>query len=404
MKTTVKSFPVADRWCVHAYYTLCPYAPDGSGRFLLAGADPASGYGEVLVLSAEGQILDRFGWQPVSPSFWHTGFWQSWSPDGCFVYYQSGTIQQPFTVRRELATGEDIRVSGDVEGFPPSGEPALSCSHGMLYAAGYGDGRWKPELSPVPFLERDRHGITAMSFKNGGLSELVLSTQAILDQHPERARILQAEAALQAKSGKDEGLTLMTYCLRWNPQGTRFLFYFGNHNVVQERGEPKLAYVFTSDREMKNIRLALDLSFGRYGVHWGWQADGKTLIGYGPDPDGKGGACMAEVKHDGTGYRKLADHTTGQSGRHPSVSPSNPDLLVTDETTEAGGAVVFFSRESGKEIARVELPKFHGEREPGGRNAERVCHHPVFSPDGSRLLCNTLPGPNATAVEIACPQ
>lgn len=401
MKTTVKSFPVADRWCVHAYYTLCPYAPDGSGRFLIAGADPASEHGEVLVLSSEGEVLDRFGWQLVTPSFWHTGFWQSWSPDARFVYYQSGTLLEPFTIRRELATGKEVRVPGDVEGFPPSGDPAISCSHGLLYAAGYGDGRWKPEQAPVPFLQRDQHGMSKIIFEDGGRSELILSTQAILDQHPDRKRILQAEETLKARLGNDEGLTLMTYCVRWNRQGTRFLFYFGNHCVVKDRGEPKLAYVFTADRQLKDIRLAIDLSFGRNGVHWGWQPDGETLIGYGPHPDGRPGQCLAEVKYDGKGYRKLADHTTGQAGRHPSLSPVNPDLIVTDEIADKGGAIVFLSRQSGQETNRVALPKFHGENEPSGRNPHRVCHHPVFNQDGTKLLCNSLPGPNASVVEIA---
>mgnify|MGYP006421935391 CR=1 FL=1 len=400
MNPATKTFPVPGRWCVHSYYTLCPYAPDGSGRILIAGADPASEHGEVIVLSASGEILDRFGWQPVTPSFWHTGFWQSWSPDARFVYYQSGTLQEPFTVRRELVTGAEVLVAGDLEGIPPSGEPGLSCGHGLLYAAGYGDGKWKPEKAPVPFLQRDRHGISEISFDPPG-EKLVLSTQQILDHHPDRERLLEAEAELKSRLGPDEGLTLMTYCVRWNRQGTRCLFYFGNHCVVKERGEPKLTYIFTADRSLQDIRLALDLSFDRRGVHWGWQPDGETLIGYGPRTDGQPGTALTEVRYDGTDYRQLVDHTTGRAGRHPSASPADPDLLVTDEVGADGqGAVVFFSRHDGQEIARVNLPKYHGPEEPPGRNPNRVCHHPVFNQDGSKLLCNSLPGKDAVVVEI----
>ncbi|NLB41892.1 MAG: hypothetical protein GX815_06460, partial [Clostridiales bacterium] len=50
----LRRFPILDRWCVHSYYTLCPYAPDGSGRILIAGADLDSKFGEVLILSADG--------------------------------------------------------------------------------------------------------------------------------------------------------------------------------------------------------------------------------------------------------------------------------------------------------------------------------------------------------------
>lgn len=393
---TLRPMPVPDRWTVHSYYTLCPYAPDGSGRLLAAGADVATGLGEILVLSADGTVLERFGQEPVTPSFWHTGRWQGWSPDSRTVYYQGGTLRCPETVRRELATGRETRVSGDLEGIPPSGEPGFSCSHGMLYAAGYGDGRFKPEESPVPFLARDRHGISQIRFDGTG-ERLALSTQDILDHHPDRERILEAERGLKSRLGQEEGLTLMTYCVRWNRQGTRCLFYFGNHCVVKERGEPRLAYVFTADRDLRDLHLALDLSFDRRGVHWGWQTDGETLIGYGPRPDGTPGTCLAEVRHDGSGYRQLSDHA---SGGHPSASPRDPDLLVTDEGGPEHGNVVLISRATGRVLERIALPKFLGGRESGGRNPLRVCHHPVFHPAGDRLLCNSLPGPNATLVEI----
>src|SRR5690606_6740429 len=113
------------------------------------------------------------------------GFWQSWSPDARFVYFQSGTLMDPWVVRHELATGEEVRLEGDMEGISPSGEPGISCSHSLLYAAGYGDGKFKPEQAMVPFLERDRHGVSRVSF-DPPRSDLVLSTQQILDSHPDR--------------------------------------------------------------------------------------------------------------------------------------------------------------------------------------------------------------------------
>lgn len=396
----MRKIRVPDRWVLHSYYTLCPYAPDSSGRLLAAGADPESGQGEVFVLDAEGGLLDRFGKQPVTPSFWHTGFWQSWGPDARTVYYQGGPLHAPRAVRRELESGVETVVDADLEGIPPSGEPGISCSHALLYAAGYGDGQYKPEQAPVPFRARDRHGISEIGF-DPPRERLVLSTQQILDEHPERNRILAAERDLQARIGRGEGLTLMTYCVRWNRQGTRFLFYFGNHCVDRRRGEPRVAYVFTADRSLRNPRLVLDLGFGRSGVHWGWQPDGETLIGYGPRPDGGPGRCLAEVRYDGTNYRKISDHA---GGGHPSVSPADPDLIVTDEGTVDGGAVVFLSRRhGGREVARVALPKFIGPAEPKGRNSQRICHHPVFHPAGDRVLANSLPGRLAELVEFSPP-
>ncbi|WFB35970.1 hypothetical protein P3T73_17595 [Kiritimatiellota bacterium B12222] len=389
MQLTLREFPVADRWCVHGYYTLCPYAPDGSGRILVAGADVEKNTGEVLILSADGEVLDRFGEETVTPAFWHTGKWQSWSADAKSVYYEAGTHQHPEVVKRDLASGKELRMPGNLEGISPKGEPGVSCAHGMLYAAGYGGGGYQPQLSPIPFEARTQHGLLSLGFEPE-VNELRLSTEEILNAHPQVQKLREAD-------GNDHGLTLMTYCVRWSPNGERFLFFFGNHCVDASRKEPRLAYVFTSDREMKDIHLAMDMGFGRRGVHWGWQPDGEYLIGYGPDPE-TGKLCLAEVRYDGTDYKKLSDH---HSGGHPSVSPRDRDLIVTDENAGETGAVLFISRKTGLEIDRVLLPKFIGEKEASGRNPLRVCHHPVFNQAGDRVLCNSLPADGlARMVEI----
>ena len=303
---------------------------------------------------------------------------------------------EPFVVRRELATGQEIYIPGDMEGLPPSGEPGVSCEHSLLYAAGYGhpEGRYRPELAIVPFQQRSKHGISILDFEKQS-STMLLSTDAILQLHPQRERLLKEDQKMKERFGAEDGLTLMTYCVRWNPQGTRCLFYFGNHCVDKRRGEPKVTSILTADRTFQDIHLAVDLSFDRRGVHWGWQPDGESLIGYGPDENLQ--VCLAEVRYDGSDYRKISDHVTGG---HPSVSPVNPDLIVTDGPTPTGGAVYFLSRKTGQEIYRIALPKFTGEKEAPGRNPYRVCLHPVFAPEGNRILCNSLPGKYATLVEL----
>lgn len=306
---------------------------------------------------------------------------------------------KPVVVRRELKTGKEVSVEGDMEGIPYSGEPGISCDHGLLYAAGYGhpEGRYQPEKAIVPFQRRDLHGISEINFEKG-TNKLTLSTEEILQNHPNRDRLIEEDRRVKERLGEREGLTLMTYCVRWNPQGTRCLFYFGNHCVDKRREEPKVAYVFTTDREFKEIHLAVDLSFNRRGVHWGWQPDGEHLIGYGPREEDTMKTCLAEVKYDGTGYRKISDHATGG---HPSVSPVDHDLIVTDGKFEKGGAIYFLSRKSGEVMKQIPLPKFIGESEAPGRNPLRICHHPVFSPDGDRVICNSLPDSKlATLVEL----
>jgi hypothetical protein len=390
-----RTLAIPERWCLHAYYTLCPYAPDGSGRLLLAGADLAAQTGHVYILSDGGQVLDSFGAGPLESSFFHTGYWQTWSPDCRYVYYQSGVWSAPTITRRELATGSELTMPGDMEGAPPDGEPIISGLMGMLYAAGYGEGKYQPERAPIPFARRDRHGLFAYTFEPSS-SRLCLSVGDVLERHPQRDLLLAEDQAVRARLGPVEGLTLMAYCVRWNATGSRFLFFFGNHNVVRERGEPRLAYVFTADRDFRDLHLAVDISHGRRGVHWAWHPDGEHLVGYGPDPDNEGRMCLAQVGYDGSGYRRLSRH---DSGGHASISPRDHNLAVTD-TGGQPGQVVFIAIDGDRVVETVRLSRVYGEAEPPGRNPFRICHHPVFSRDGKTVLVNSLPGRDAHLVEL----
>ncbi|MET3874531.1 hypothetical protein [Puniceicoccus vermicola] len=389
--------PVRNRWTLHSYYSLCPYAPDNSGRILAAGADLKSRVAEVLILSPNGTILDHFGAVPTTDSFWHTGLWQSWSPDSRKVYFQTGTLRHPRTTRFDLLDRSSVTVGGDIEGIPPLGEPALSCEHGMLYAAGYGSGRYDESSSPVPFQAREQHGISRLSFSAEDPPRILLSTREILERHPMKDRILEEDRKIKKRLGSHDGLTLMTYCVRWNRRGDRCLFFFGNHCVAKTRGEPRITTVFTADHHLEEIHMAIDLSFERRGVHWAWQADNEHLIGYGPSTKSPSQYTLSEIRYDGTGYRNICDHA---SGGHPSTCPADHDLIVTDEGIATGGNIVFISRRTGKTLKKVHLPKFNGETEPPGRNPNRICHHPVFNREGDRILCNSMPNENATLVEI----
>ncbi len=394
----VQTRSVPDRWCVHSYYTLDPWAPDGSGRLLLAGADRDADRAEVLILGPDGDVLDRFGDVKPTGSFWHTGLWQSWGPGAAHVYYQCGSLRQPRVARRELATGRTEVIEADLEGIPPTGEPGVSALHGLLYAAGYGDGEFRPEEAPVPFQARDRHGLSVVRFEPAE-TQLAISTAEMLERHPNRDRLREADRQLREKFGPGDGLTLMCYCVRWNRQGTRFLFYFGNHCVSRPRGEPRLASVWTADRDMKELHLAADFSFGRRGVHWGWHPDGERLIGYGAPPDGSD-MGVATVHYTGADYQIVSKHA---SGGHPTVSPVDPDLLVTDSYDEGTGFLEFIDLRTDETILRQPFPRKHAGT-PGGRHPGIIDLHPVFSPDGERVLINTLPGRHGTAMLVDAPR
>lgn len=393
---TLRRIRVPRRWVIHSYYTLCPYAPDGSGRLLLAGADLERGRACGLIVEADdgATVVARSPEVDTVESFWHTGQWQSWGETSEHVYLQAGSLAEARAARWTVGSDAPlVTVDADLEGMPSTGEPGVSAPHGMLYAAGYADHCYRPHHAPVPFQQRDRHGLSLVSFDPPSL-KLELSTAAVLEGHPDRDRLRQADLEIKARFGDDDGLSLMCYCVRWNAQGTRLLFYFGNHNVYRIRDEPRLAYVFTADRRLENLQLAVDLAFGRDGVHWGWHPDGEHLIGYGPDPV-SGRTCIAMTHCSGRGYRKIADH---DSGGHPSISPTDPDLLVTDDA----GELEFINLRTRRTVARSVFPR-KGRGATRGRHPGIVDLHPVFRPDGRRVLINTLRDGWGSPVEVSVP-
>ena len=410
----LRPLPLENKWCVHAYYTMCPYAPDGSGRILFSAVDNKTSKTKICIMSPDGEITDEFGSETAQSNFYHTGHWQTWSDDARYVYYQGGDMKEPLICRYDTQSRETISMKGDMEGTPPFGNPIISGFLGMLYAAGYADGNYYPQEAPIPFHERDKHGLFRFDIEKKKY-DLVLSVNDVLTAHPEKDIILSAEEKYIAQTGNTEGFTLMAYCVRWNPKGDRFLFYFGNHCVDKKRNEPKLSYVFTADKEMKNITMALDMSFDKSGLHWGWHPDGEHLIGYISDPENSGTLCLCSVKYDGSELKRISKHS---SGGHSSICPTDYNLLVTDEfcadeiseelydkdlyekNNVLPGRVVFIDIRTDTEVCSYVLPRVNGNQEPPGRNRFRICHHPVWSADGSKVLVNTLPGENAVLCEL----
>ena len=82
-----------EQWCVQSYYTLCQYAPDDSGRLLFAECDPDTGKGKIYIADSNGNIIDSFGENGSSSSFFHTGYRQTWSPDAKNVYIRAAPTQ-----------------------------------------------------------------------------------------------------------------------------------------------------------------------------------------------------------------------------------------------------------------------------------------------------------------------
>ena len=154
---------------------------------------------------------------------------------------------------------------------------------------------------------------------------------------------------------------------------------------------------FTADKELKDIRLALDLSFGRRkGGHWSWHPDGKRLVGYATTAEKKNQFSVCTVNYDGTDFKKISDH---DSGGHVSICPTDYHLLLTDESTNPG-RVVFINLTTDTEIGSYILPRVNGEKEVRGRNPMRVCHHPVFSSDGKTVIVNIMSGNYAQICEV----
>ncbi len=387
----IRKFSMPGWWTVHSYYTLNPYAPDGSGRILCAGCDPDTGMGEVFILDCDGYVLERFGRQRASRIFYLSGFWQAWNGSADTVYFQSsnGDMRNPRVTARELSTGREYTVRADMEGAPIFGEPILYGLTGMYYAAGYADGRYHPEWSPVPFERRREHGLFRCS-PHTGQTELAISVEQALEMHPLRARLLAEDDRVRKRT--EAGLTLMIYCARFSRDGKYVMFHFGNHCTDRRRGEGHILSLFTARCDafgrLSEIQMALDLSFERDGVHWSWTPE-NTLLGYmRASPDDP--LALTRINRDGGGRRLISRNAL--VGGHASLSPRG-GVYVTDGASGDGGKVLFLDG-AGEEIKCLELPKRFddGTPIPPGRNARFICHHPVFNADGSRVLLNIMDG------------
>ena len=391
----MQAYQTPGDWCILSYYTLCPEAPDGSDRIALASADLEKGFGQVRIVDRAGRVLDTFGRTPVSSAFWHTGLWQSWSPDARYLFYQSGTGEKPSVTRRELATGRESAIAdADLEGAPTGWAKPVSGMLGMLYAAGYADGQYRPEQSPIPFDDRDKHGLFEYDFDTRE-KRLALSVRQVLDAVPDD-RLAQWDREQRQRTGN--GLTLMLYCLRWSPDGKRMLFHFGNHCVDKRRGEPRILKIFTANADRSNIRLALDLC-EKPGVHWSWQPDNARLVGYGPLPEASRGLALCAVDADGGNFHKIASH---HSGGHPSIHPTLPHLALTD-TGSQPGKIELIDLRTDETVWALEQDREWGPQTPG-RNPNRVCHHPVFSRDGRSIWFNRMEGRFAQVVRVELPE
>ena len=378
----MKEYKIDNRWSIHSYYTISPYAPDKSGRLLLSGADLETGIGEVYILGADGKVLDRFGKNRVFSPFYHTGFWQTWSHDAKTVFYQAGTPDKPKIAAYDTISGRNVEMPGDMEGAPPFDMPVLSGLMGMIYACGYADGKYHPENAPVPFGERDRHGIFENNvYKN--TSELKLSINDIIRCAGMEEKFAALDRDVEKRLGKGELMTLMAYCVRWNRQGDRFLFYFGNHCTDRKRREENITMIFTGKRDFSELRLALDLS-GKKSCHWSWHPDGRRIIGY-AETDNK--VCLCSVNCDGSDFHKISNNDTCG---HPSICCADHNLLVTDNY-EKTGKVQLIDLQTDSVIREFCVPRVFGDIEPRGRNPYRICNHPCFSEDGKKLIVNALP-------------
>ena len=396
---TEQIFQVPGQWTISSYYTLSPVAPDGSGRITLAACDLKTKICSVYILDANGNITDNFGHRKAESMFFHTGCWESWSPDCRYVYYQSGTLTQPSVSRYDIETKKSITIQGvDLEGAPSFGEPSLGGLPGMLYGAGYGYNVYNPDLCPVPFEERDKHGIFEFSF-DGSEPKLAYSVNDFLSFHPMRDELLALDNELKNKYNRVCGLSLMAYCVRFSPNGKHFLVYFGNHCVVPERNEPRISHVFYGHTGSKELHFALDVS-GK-GCHWSIQDNGQ-LIGFTrADEDTR----MHIYIFDPESKQLTRVATPEFGGGHPSLSPINPRLCVNDE--QGSAAVRLWDAETQSIVDSINLQCWATGYVPKGmvRDENRCCHHPRFTPDGKYILSNFIDKDGLCAVaKISIPE
>lgn len=195
--------------------------------------------------------------------------------------------------------------------------------------------------------------------------------------HEQRARINLVDilAVNPHPSMLEDGVGHYFNHLHFNPSGTRLMAF---HLWDENRGKRKIRAI-TMNFDGTEIH---DVTHGTHISHYWWVNDWEILI-YGTDP--VHGLGFHLYKQDG-GHIRTLDKDVPKIDGHPSTSPVNNDILISDSVVNK-----FFERDlwlyDMNDEVRIDIASFRSPR--FYRGAIRCDLHPRWSSKGNYIALDT---------------
>ncbi|MCB1884406.1 MAG: PD40 domain-containing protein [Geminicoccaceae bacterium] len=364
--------------CMHTFFDVCPLSP--SGRYLAVTRLPfehraplPGDVAEVCVVDLEAQTLT-----PVH----RTGGWAlqlganlQWHPTSDRFLYANDLVNgRGVGVGIDLEAREARTYAAPFYAIDPGGKamfgPALDLVNRTQ--AGYG--------VPEPFLDRRQLGPGASANEGlwrtdleTGRVDLFLSVAEIVAAQPDRDLLRRGRNAL--------------FHTKIGPDGRR-LFQVLRSNDLPDRPGVWRARIVTFDADGNDLRLALPMeAWDRGGHHPSWLPDGDRIL-MNLVPEGESSLRFVRFRHDGTGLETVgAERGSG----HPSLRPSGRWLLTDAYLNEGFGSpggtaplrLIDLEHGEARTLAEVDCG-------PPGLGSRRCDPHPVWSPDGRRIVANAM--------------
>ncbi len=364
---------------LHTFFDVPPISP--SGRHLAVTRLPFQHRGPYPGDTAEVCVVDLA--ERTIQTVYRTQGWAlqlganlHWHPGRDDLLYCNDRVGgQGVGVAIDLAGRRARLLGGPIYALCPTGRHAYGPALDLINAtqAGYG--------VPEPLLGRRRpkrgfatgEGIWRTDLESGR-RELLLSVEALLADHPERALLATGRHSL--------------FHTKINGAGDR-LFQVVRSTGLADAPEKVRAMILTLAPDGGDVRLALPhRHWDRGGHHPSWTPDNRTILMNLVPP---GGHEMRFVRfgHDGEGQAELPGGFRGSG--HPSLDPAER-LLLTDAYLNEG-----YGDASGRApirlidlAAREESQLMLVDSGPPGLKARRVDPHPAWDRQRRRIVLNVM--------------